>query len=116
MTTETQQLKAKNPNSLGKKLLVEQCQKIVANDLLRLSSKTLKKALLEAKIETTGHDIGLIAGNTGFGGLRYWLKCPKCSRRVGIVYKHPLTNELGCRVCLNLEYRKRRYKGMIESG
>jgi len=109
-------MKPLNPNNLGKKFLVEQCQKIVANDLLRISCQTIKRNLLEAKIEATGHDIGLITGNTGFGGLRYWFKCPRCSRRVGVVYKHPLSGELGCRICLNLEYRNRRYKGMIEGG
>jgi hypothetical protein len=33
---------------------------------------------------------------------------------VGILYVHPITHAVGCRTCLGLEYRKRRFKGMAE--
>ncbi|MCX6722461.1 MAG: hypothetical protein NT094_00125 [Candidatus Staskawiczbacteria bacterium] len=103
------------PNDLGKKLLVEECQKIEINTFLRIARLELKKALISSKFEAQGIDIKLLTSKTGFGGLRYWFKCPMCHRRVGTVFVHAINQNLGCRACLNLEYKKRRYKGMIES-
>jgi hypothetical protein len=59
--------------------------------------------------------ISLTVSKTRFNGLRYWFSCPMCQRRVGVLYVHPLTSEVGCRHCLKLDYRSRRYKGMIEN-
>lgn len=97
------------------KLLVENCRKININDFLRQYRTELKQAFLLSKIKTIGTDIELGTSRTGFGGVRFWFKCPFCNRRVGILYKHPINNDLGCRRCLNLEYRSRLYKGMIEN-
>jgi hypothetical protein len=44
-----------------------------------------------------------------------WFKCPLCGSRVGVLFRHPAANTVGCRRCLKLEYRKRRYKGMVEN-
>jgi hypothetical protein len=103
------------PNDLGKKLLVEECQKISVNLFLRKAKSGLKENLISSQIETQGLSIKLTTSKTGFGGIRYWFECPICKIRVGVLYAHPLNQKVGCRQCLSLEYRKRRYKGMIES-
>ncbi len=47
---------------------------------------------------------------------KLWFICPLCRQTVGVIYKRPIKNNLiGCRICLDLKYRCRKYKGMIES-
>jgi len=105
-------MKSLNPNNLG--LLVEECQKIKISDFLRKYKIELKKALIKSELEMMGLNIELTTSKTRYNGIRLWFKCPLCGRRIGILFQHPLTNQIGCRQCLNLEYRKRKYKGMIE--
>ena len=40
-----------------------------------------------------------------FSGVRYWLLCPACKRRVGKLYAPLSANEFKCRHCHNLTYR-----------
>lgn len=61
-----------------------------------------------------GFDVEMTTSNTGFGGKRIWFKCPMCQKRIGIVYQHPINSQIGCRSCLNIDYRKRMHKGMVE--
>jgi hypothetical protein len=103
------------PNDLGKTFLVEDCQKIEINNFLRTAKIKLKESLINSEIEAQGVSILLISTKTVFGGTRYWFKCPVCGGRMGTIFVHPVSQKLGCRTCLGLEYRKRRYKGMIEN-
>ncbi len=103
-----------NPNDLGKTFLVEECQKIEINYFLRTAKSKLKESLLNSEIDSQGLSIPLVSTKTGFGGTRYWFKCPHCKDGVGTLFVHPISQILGCRTCLGLEYRKRRYKGMVE--
>ncbi|MBM2820831.1 MAG: hypothetical protein HW405_591 [Candidatus Berkelbacteria bacterium] len=105
-------MKTLNPNNLG--LLVEECPKIKISDFLKKYRAELKKTLILSELEIMGTNVGLTLSKTRYNGIRFWFKCPICGRRIGVLFKHPLTNATGCRKCLNLEYRKRRYKGMIE--
>ena len=107
-------MKTLNPNDLGKKYLVEECQKIRIEDFLKSYRDNLKKLVLTSELEVSGLKIELTTSKTCYNGIRFWFKCPLCGRRTGVLFKHHLTNAIGCRQCLNLEYRKRRYKGMIE--
>jgi hypothetical protein len=97
------------------KVLVEQCQKININDLVRESKKEVFKFKLEEKVELLGRQVQFTTSFCGLGGTRYWFKCPLCTKRVGTLFIHPLNQQVGCRACLGLEYRGRRYKGMIEA-
>jgi len=108
-------MKTMNPNDFGKKLLTEQCQKIKISDFIRASSEKIKEFLITSSLEASGYDISLDKSNTGFGGTRFWFSCPMCNKRVGVLYKHPISQILACRKCLNLDYRKHRYKGMVEN-
>ena len=104
-----------SPNDFGKKYLVEQCQKIRLSDFIRKSSQQFKKAILQASIEADGYKFTLNKSDTGFGGTRFWFSCPICHKRAGVLYKHPVSQILGCRQCLRLDYRKHRYGKMIEN-
>lgn len=103
-----------NVNNLGSILLVDDCQKVAVSDLLRDYKAKLKETILKSQFEMLNENVMIITSKTGNGGLRFWFMCPRCKRRVGVLLKHPLQNVLGCRTCLNLEYKSRRYKGMIE--
>ena len=104
--------KSLNPNNLG--LLVEECPKIQITDFIEKYKTKLKEALILSELEIMGLSVELTISKTHYGGIRFWFNCPLCGKRIGVLFKHPLTNVIGCRKCLNLEYRKRRYKGMIE--
>ncbi len=103
------------PNNLGKKYLVEQCQRINITDYNRQVRNQIKGLLISSQIQLEGEQVELATSQTNYKGLRYWFKCPICGNRAGVLFKHIISQILGCRVCLGLEYRCRRYKGMIES-
>jgi len=107
-------MKTLNPNDFGKNILVENCQKIKIKDFLRICRAELKKAILNSEIEMMGLKIDLATSQTRFNGIRFWFICPLCQKRVGVLLSHPITNKVGCRMCLGLDYAKRRYKGMVE--
>ena len=102
------------PNDFGKKILVDRCQKISFSDFLKEANKQLKKSTLQLLIEADGFEISIKESKTGSGGVRYWFDCPLCHKRTSVIYRHPVSQILGCRRCLKLDYRKHRYKGMIE--
>lgn len=102
------------PNDLGKKCVVEDCQRLDIAQFLRDCRRDLKAAVLNVSIEAAGVKIDLATSATGYGGARFWFKCPWCDKRVGTIFRHPYDGSVGCRTCLRLMYRQQRYKGMIE--
>jgi len=106
-------MKSLNPNNLG--LLVEECKKIKISDFLKKSRTGIKEAMIKSELEIDGFSIELTTSETAYNGVRFWFKCPLCGLRAGVLFKHPANGTIGCRQCLKLEYRKRRYKGMIEN-
>jgi len=108
-------MKTLNPNDLGKTFLVEECQKVRIEDFLKRYRGKLKEHILNSELEASGWHVELATSQTHYNGMRLWFRCPLCSSRVGVLFRHPLNSAIGCRKCLKLEYRKRRYKGMIES-
>jgi hypothetical protein len=108
-------MKSMNVNNLGNTFLVEDCQKVAVSDLLRDYKTKLKETILRAQFEMLNENVLITTSKTGNGGLRFWFMCPRCKRRSGVLLKHPLQNILGCRSCLKLEYKSRRFKGMIEN-
>ena len=99
----------------GKNILVEDCQKLSISSYLRKAKEKLKDVLINAEVESENLTIELTSSRTHFKGIRYWFKCPQCKGRVGTLFIHPLTKIIGCRKCLSLEYKSRRYNGMIEN-
>ncbi len=103
------------PNDFGKKFLTDQCQQIRLSDFIRKTRDEVRRTLLQSSIQAEGYDILLNRSKTGYDGTRYWFSCPICLSRAGVLYKHPVSGVLGCRRCLRLDYRKHRYKGMVEN-
>ena len=104
-----------NPGASGTTVLVEQCSRIDINKAISLISPQIKEQLLKSYVNFQGYDVGLESTVTAFGGERYWFKCPLCNKRSGVLYLHPVSNLVGCRSCLNIEHKSRRYKNMLES-
>ena len=40
-----------------------------------------------------------------FGGVRYWFTCPRCGRRVRILYYPPNGDGFACRICWKITYK-----------
>ncbi len=109
-------MKTINSNDLGKKYLVEECQKIRIDTVVRQARKDILGTLIHGMVEIGGIQIGITNYPLHHGGKRLWFVCPLCNQPCGIIYSHPIQkNHIGCRACLNLEYKCRRYKGMLES-
>lgn len=102
------------PYDLGDFLVAENCFKIKVDDLVNKAQKELKIRLLQSQIQALGVDIVLTTSKTKFNGERIWFLCPNCEKRVGILYKHPSEQVIGCRTCLGLKYKAQRFKGMVE--
>lgn len=107
-------MKPLTPHDFGTPLTVETCPRIKIDDLLKQCRESFKESMITSQLKIMGIDIELIATETKFNGMRFWFKCPECERRVGVLFKHPITQAIGCRLCLNLHYKKQRYKGMME--
>lgn len=97
-----------------KSTVAEYCQKVNINDFLKVARDRLKEDLVQMLLKGEGYTIGLTTAKTGFRGERIWFVCPRCTHRVGVLYRNPSSDVMACRKCLGLVYKKQRYKGMIE--
>lgn len=100
-------------NDFGK-ILVDECQRIDMNSLVRRAKQLVRETLLENTPTINGVEVKIVTTKVGNGGYRYWFECPECGKRCSSLFRHPLTQTLGCRECLGLKYRKCAKKGMIE--
>jgi hypothetical protein len=103
-----------NPHDLGEFQLADNIQKVSINGLVGRVKREFKAKLIQSQIEVLGLRIGLTTSKTRFGGDRLWFICPLCGRRCESIYRHGSRKIVGCRHCLNVKYRKQRYKDMIE--
>jgi len=103
------------PNDLGIFEIVEGTKRINVNTFVKLAKKQFIENLQQYSLKADDIQVTLITSKTNFGGKRYWIKCPLCKQRVGFIYKHQITSQIGCRKCLGLKYKKQRFKGMIEN-
>ncbi len=108
-------MKTTTHNNLGKKYLVEDCQNIRIESMVRKAKKDLISSLTRGEAELDGFTINLTSKPLHHGGERLWFICPLCKMAMGVMYRHPISEIIGCRHCLNLEYRSRRFKGMVEN-
>lgn len=99
------------PYDLGK--ITENVRSIRIDDIVRQAKKEFKSQFIKSSLNLRGVEIQLTTTQTRFKGKRFWFICPICHKRRGVVYID--SGLLGCRVCLDLKYRKQRFKGMIES-
>ncbi|HSV94796.1 MAG TPA: hypothetical protein VLH94_02375 [Spirochaetia bacterium] len=84
------------------KLSVEDCQKL---SILFLESSSRA----QSPIEVNNQLIELTWSKCNYGGERVWFLCPACNKRIGTLYRKPLSDIFLCRHCLNLTYNLRKY-------
>lgn len=108
-------MKPLSRNNLGKKYLVEDCQKIRIDKVVKKAKEDLIDTLIRGQAEVDGFVVNITSHRLHHGGKRLWFECPLCELPCGIIYRHPTNRLVGCRLCLELEYKSRRYKGMIEN-
>lgn len=53
------------------------------------------------------HSIKIISSKCNYGGYRYWIQCPYCSRKVSKLYLPPNDEVFACRYCLRLTYKSK---------
>lgn len=94
------------------KPLIEHCQKLNINELIRSIKSELIKIKLKSKINTLGQTLDITTTPCNFGNERAWFLCPGCRSRVATLYKPPAKDMLLCRKCHNLTYLKSRYSKM----
>ena|SRR3989338_2419046 len=110
-------MKPSTLNNLGKKYLVEDCEKIRIDHVIRQVKKEVQKTVITAVAVVDGFEVKLTSHKLHHGGDRLWFVCPICRLPAGLIYRHPVQYDLvGCRRCLGLDYRSRRFKGMVENG
>jgi hypothetical protein len=95
-------------------ILAEKCQKISANELVKEARKELLEEFLKNRLEIEGWPVKWKTSRTGFGGKRFWLECPVCKQRAGVLYRQPQGEIVACRKCLGLDYKSHRFCGMVE--
>ena len=95
------------------RFLIETTEQININDLIKQFYAQAKESFIKSQINIDGLELKLVTSRTRYG-LRYWFTCPECNKRVGKLYKHPLTGIIACRTCNNLVYKSQKFKGMIE--
>lgn len=100
-------MKSLKTNYLGKKYL-EQCSKITIKEIMNKVSLELQKQIMDIELDW----IDLIKTRANYWGFRVWFKCPMCSNKVFTLYN--INWILKCRKCSSLQYKKQRYKWMLE--
>ncbi len=94
-------------NYWGKNYL-EQFSKITIKSVFKKLEMQLREELLKAELE----GIEIVYTKANYGWYRTWFKCPVCEIKVFTLYD--INWEFKCRKCSWLQYKKQRYKGMIE--
>ncbi len=94
------------------KILVEQCQKIKINELVRDVKVEMTMLRLKEKIQLLDQEVGITYTKCNFGGQRFWFVCPLCDRRIGVLYKNPISEAILCRKCHGLRYMKSSFHKM----
>jgi PleD family two-component response regulator len=105
-----------NPNDFGKNITVEDCSRFSMSTYLKSFPTNVVENVLGSILEVLRTRVTLTTTPARFGGVRFWFLCPQCEKRIGVLLVHPLTDKVGCRKCLGVEYRAKRFKGMVENG
>ena len=99
--------KTLKPNYLGRKYL-EQYNKITIKEILQKVTLEVQKQILDIELDW----IEIVKTKANYWGFRLWFKCPECSNKSFILYN--INWNLKCRKCSWLNYKKQRFKWMLE--
>lgn len=103
------------PNDFGISILADSVSKISVNDVIQQYYQQWQQQLARMTIDIMDTPVQLTSSQMSHGATRAWFTCPQCQRRCGVLFKEPVSEEIGCRICLGVKYRKSRYKGMVEA-
>lgn len=107
-----------------KKLTIEECEQIGISTIVGKQKEVLFKlrpvwdrkefyAVLNDRLECltlfsvrkpNPLELHFTSSSPHFGGQRYWFLCPRCSKRVGKLYRPKMADEFECRHCHRLTY------------
>lgn len=59
--------------------------------------------------------VQLLTTRPHFGGVRYWMECPACEGRKGVLWLPPPASRFRCRECYELTYRSAQRSGLEEA-
>lgn len=85
-----------------RRITVEECQRFSIKELASFDLASLE-------IDVDGQLIGITRSECNYGGTRNWFICPSCRKRIGTLYRKPLSTTFLCRQCNNLTYQLRKY-------
>jgi hypothetical protein len=79
--------------------VVQICRQVEPGDVPRGITATLPSP-------SPGLFVALVVTHPNFGGVRYWFRCSKCTRRCAVVYREPRADAraFGCRQCIRFRY------------
>jgi hypothetical protein len=87
--------------------LVEDAISINARDIGKALPDIAEFGLVELEISGLGiQEVEIVSTPGYFGGLLRWFICPRCNRRVGILYLPGREEAFLCRQCHRLGYRQ----------
>lgn len=72
------------------------------NDYIRTSQPNHLAFSYSHRNKSYSYNVELLKTQCNYGGYRYWFACPKCSRRVGVLYCAGL---YVCRHCIGANYQ-----------
>lgn len=61
-------------------------------------------AIRDNQTENVTQSVALETMPLHFGGVRYWMQCPRCHKRVRTLHCPPYANRFYCRACWQLSY------------
>jgi len=90
------------------KLLISDLPRVSVKEMAEIGRKLRTASLFRSSVRINfkglEQDVFFDATPTNFGGLRLWLSCYWCNRRVSYLYYNH-TKQLGCRLCYCLGYK-----------
>jgi|GEM_PF-3863475 len=107
-----------------KRLTIEDCEQIGISTIVRKQKEVMLRlrpaldmkefyCVLADRLEcmtlfsvrkTSPLELRFTSSAPHFGGIRYWLLCPHCGKRVGKLYRPNMDDKFECRHCHNLTY------------
>lgn len=88
----------------SKKRTVQECAQLDIRDVPKEGFAERFESGVALLDKATGKFIYMTRTACTYGGWRYWLICPLCSRRCGKLYRVGRYSRCACRICLNLTY------------
>ncbi|CAK1245357.1 hypothetical protein R54839_PPFHFPJH_01090 [Fructobacillus fructosus] len=77
-------------------------QKVTSYPKLNIKQLGFNEYYHAQSVNWLGHNINIATTKPNYGGVRYWLVCPYCEKRKGLLYQ--VGQAVKCRVCAGLYY------------